>query len=81
VPFITIKAGAWLTLDTGGAESSTSCSEGKQEKTGSHVTRRRVLKPMPTYSNKDTPPNSTIPWAKHIQITTTTTTDIKIYII
>ena len=26
-----------------------------------------------TYSNKATPPNSTTPWAKHIQTTTITT--------
>jgi hypothetical protein len=42
----------------GGAESSASCSEGKQEKTGFQATRMRVLSPRPqwhTYSNKTTP--------------------------
>jgi hypothetical protein len=58
--------------DAGGAESSTSCSKGKQEKT--------VLKTMPTvthffqqghtYSNKAIPPNGATPWAKRIQTTT-----------
>jgi hypothetical protein len=33
---------------TGGAESSTSCSKGKQEKTNFQVARMRVLKPTPT---------------------------------
>jgi|UPI00001E498D hypothetical protein len=51
------------------AESSTSCSEGKQ-KTGFKVARIRVLKPMSTmthflqqghtYSNKATPDNVTL---------------------
>jgi hypothetical protein len=60
--------GAWQHpgwLGTGGAESSTSWSRGNQEKTGSHVARRRVSLPTPTvthflqqghtYSNKATP--------------------------
>ena len=65
---------------TGGAESSKSSSEGHQEKTGSHMVRRRVSLPTPTvthflnqghtYSNKATPSNSTTSWAKHIQTTT-----------
>jgi hypothetical protein len=64
---------------TGGAESSTSCSEGKQEKTGFQEARRRVSKPTPTvthflqqghtHSIKATPSSSAIPWAMHIQIT------------
>jgi hypothetical protein len=64
----------------GGAESSTSCSKDKQEKTGSHVARRKVLKPTTTvthflpqdhtYSNKATHPNSATPWTKHIQTIT-----------
>jgi len=47
------------------AESSTSCSQGKQEKTVSHVPKRRVSNPIPTgthffqqghtYSNKAIP--------------------------
>jgi len=55
----------------GGAESSTSSSEGHSKKTVSHVIRRRVSKPNPTvthflqqghtYSNKTTPPNSVTP--------------------
>jgi len=53
----------------------------KGNKRLSWVARRRVSKPTPsvthflhghTYSNKATPPNSTIPWAKHIQTTTLT---------
>jgi hypothetical protein len=79
---IAIKAGAWQNLvrhGAGGAESSTSCSEGKQ-KTGSHVVKRRdsLLTPMVTYflhqgyidSNKATPLNRTNPCIKYIQITT-----------
>jgi hypothetical protein len=64
----------------GGAESSTSCSKGKQEKTDSQAARRRVSKSTPTvtqvlqqgytYSKKATPPNSATLWAKHIQTTT-----------
>jgi hypothetical protein len=53
--------------------NSTSCSKGKQEKSGFQADRLRVLKPMPTghtSSNKATPPNGAIPWAKHIQTTT-----------
>ena len=63
---------------SGGAESSTSCSEGKQEKAGFQGARMRVLKPTGTrahflqqghtHSNKATPPNSGTPWTKHIQI-------------
>ena len=78
-----IKAGAWQCPGkhgAGGAESSTSCSESKQEKIGFQEAKRRVLKPMPTmthflqqghtYSDKSIPSNSVIPWAKHIQTTT-----------
>ena len=74
---------AWQYPDShgsGGAESSTSCSKVNQEKTGSHVVRRRISKPTPTvthfhqqghtYSNKSTPLNSATSWAKHIQTTT-----------
>ena len=42
---------AWQYLGrhgTGGAESSTSCSKGKQRKTALHAARRRVSKPIPT---------------------------------
>jgi hypothetical protein len=63
-----------------GTESSKSQSNCKQEKFGSYVARRWVLKPTPTmtyflqqghsYSNRITPPNSATPWAKHIQIIT-----------
>jgi hypothetical protein len=35
----------------GGAESSTSCSKEKQEKTVSHMGRRRVSKPTPIVTN------------------------------
>ena len=52
-PIIT-KAGAWqhpVGMDVEGAESSTSCSEGKQEKIGFPGTRMRVLKPMPTVAH------------------------------
>jgi hypothetical protein len=83
VQSIIIKAGAWQhpgRHGAGGAESSTSSSKGKQEKTSSEATRKRVSKPTPTvthffqqghtYSNKATPPNSAISRAKHIQTTT-----------
>jgi hypothetical protein len=35
----------------GGDDSSTSCSEGEQEKTVSHLTRRRVSKPTATVTH------------------------------
>jgi hypothetical protein len=64
----------------GGNESSISCSKGKQKKIGFQRARIRVSKSMPTmtyllqqghtYSNKATPPNRVIPWAKHIQTIT-----------
>jgi hypothetical protein len=44
----------------------------KPGKTVSQVARRRVSSPFPqrhTSSNKATPPNSAIPWTKHIQTT------------
>ena len=75
--------GTWQLLSRHGAkeaDNSTSFSEGKQEKTALQSFRMSVLKPTPTvtcflqqdhtYSNKASPPNSTIPWAKHIQTTT-----------
>jgi hypothetical protein len=76
VKFIIIKAGTWQHSGrhgARGAESSTSSSEGCQEKTGFQGARTRVLSPCPqwhTYSNKATPPNSSILWAKHIQTIT-----------
>jgi hypothetical protein len=83
VQSIITKVGAWQhpgRHDARGAESSTSCSKGKQEKTVSWAARRRVPKPTHpvthflqqdhNYSNKATPPSSTTPWAKHIQTTT-----------
>jgi hypothetical protein len=60
-------------------ESSTSCTEGRQEKTTLFQTaRRRISRPTPTvthflqhtYSNKAIPPNSATPWAKRTQTTT-----------
>jgi hypothetical protein len=52
----------WLTgsevqsiiIKAGGAESSTSSSEGHKEKTGSHMIRRKVLKP--THTSDTLPP-------------------------
>jgi hypothetical protein len=68
-----IKAGAWqcpCRHGAGGAENSTSSSEGYQEKTDSHMDRRVSL-PMPTmtyffqqdqtYFNTATPPHSVTP--------------------
>jgi hypothetical protein len=59
--------------------SSTSSSEAKQ-KTSFQAAKTRVLNYTPTvthflqqcyiYSNKVRPPNSFIPWTKHIQTTT-----------
>ena len=46
-----IKSGTWQhpgRNGVGGAESYTSCSEGKQEKTGFQEARTRVLQPIPT---------------------------------
>jgi hypothetical protein len=69
-----IKVGTWQHPGRHGvgAESSTSCSEGQEEKTGFQAARRTVVKPTPTvaqllqqdhtYSNKATPPNSATPW-------------------
>jgi len=67
-------AGAWQLPGmhlAGGAESSTSCLEGKQEKNVFQTARKRVSKPPPTvtqffqedhtYSNKTTPPHVLIP--------------------
>jgi hypothetical protein len=51
VQSIVIKVRAWQHLgrqDAGGDESSTSCSEGKQKKTGIQAARRKVSKPTPT---------------------------------
>jgi hypothetical protein len=61
---------------SGGAESSTSCSKGKWEKTGFQAARRKVSQsPLPQWhisSNKVTPPNSATLKTKHIQTTTET---------
>jgi hypothetical protein len=57
----------------GGAEHSTSSSEGIQEKTGFQGTRIRVSKPTPTvthFLHKATPPNSVTPWAKNVPTST-----------
>ena len=61
----------------GGTESSTLCSNGRQEKTGTHMARRRVSKPIPTVTHflqQATPPNSATPRGSigtiFIQITT-----------
>jgi len=51
---IIIKAGAWQCPGRhgiGGAESSISCSKGKQKKTGFQAARKRVLKPTPTVTH------------------------------
>ena len=77
VQSIIIKAGAWQCQGrhgSGGAESSTSGSEGQLEKTGFQEARREVSKHdrLPS-SNKaiPTPYLLTVPsWAKHIQATT-----------
>ena len=77
VQSIIIKAGAWQCQGrhgSGGAESSTSSSEGQLEKTGFQEARREVSKHdrLPS-SNKarPTPYLLTVPsWAKHIQATT-----------
>ena len=64
VQSIIIKAGAWQhpgRLGEGGAEGSTSSSEGCYETTGFQAAKKRVLKSMPT------PPSSATPWAKCIQ--------------
>ena len=76
---------AWQCLakhGPGGAESSTSCFEGKQERrlSVSQAARRRASKPTPTvthflqqghtYLKKARPSNSATPWAKYIQATT-----------
>jgi hypothetical protein len=61
------------------SESSTTCSEGKQEKTDFHMVRGRVSLLTPTvthfhqsytYSNKAIPANSVTPWTNHIQTIT-----------
>jgi len=66
---------AWQCLGwhgAGGAKNSTSCFKGKKAKTISHMTRRRVSKPIPHwhtsptrphFSFKATPSNSPIPLA------------------
>ena len=82
VQSIIIKVEAWQPPGrhvAGGAESSTSSSEGHQEKTVSQAARRLVLQPTPTvthflqqghtYSNKATPPNSATPCDKYFQTT------------
>ena len=77
VQSIIIKEGAWQCQGrhgSGGAESSTSSSEGQLEKTSFQEARREVSKHdrLPS-SNKaiPTPYLLTVPsWAKHIQATT-----------
>jgi len=64
----------------GGAESSTSSSEGCYQNTGFQAASMRVLKLIPTmthllqqgyiYFNRATPSNSATPWAKHTQTIT-----------
>ena len=54
VQSIIIKVGTWLHLGShgaGGAESSTSSSEGHYETTGFQAARMRVLKPTPTVTH------------------------------
>ena len=54
IQFIIIKAGTWQHPSrhgAGRAESSTSCSEGKQKKTGFQKARTRVIKTMPTLAH------------------------------
>jgi hypothetical protein len=54
VQSIIIKGGVWQhpgRHDGGGAESSTSSSKGKHEKTCFQVARTRVLKPTPTVTH------------------------------
>jgi hypothetical protein len=49
-----IKAGTWQHTGSHGigrAESSTSCSEDRQEETGFQEARRMVLKPLPTVAH------------------------------
>jgi hypothetical protein len=84
VQSIIVKLETWQHLGrhgAGGAESSTSSSEGSQEHTTIlQEARRRDSKPIPTvthflqqghtYSNKATVPNSATPWTKHIQTIT-----------
>ena len=61
VQSIIIKAGSWECpgrYGAGGAESSTSSSKGRQEKTGFQAAKTRILSPHPqwhTSSNKATP--------------------------
>ena len=61
-------------LEARGTEGSTSCSEGKWERTKClrQLGRRVSIKAHPTvtHSNKDTPPSSAPPWAKHMHTTT-----------
>jgi len=54
VQSIIIKVGTWQhpgRHGAGGAESSASSSEGRQEKTGFQAARMRVLKPVPTVTH------------------------------
>jgi len=48
---IIIWVGVWQHPGRHDTESSTSCSKGKQEKTGFQAARMRVLKPMPTMTH------------------------------
>jgi hypothetical protein len=80
VQSIIIMVGTWQcpgTQGAEGAESSTSSSNGHQEKTGFQAARMVALKPMSTmthflqeghtYANKTIPPNSATPWVKYFQ--------------
>jgi len=75
VQSITIKVGTWQHQgrhSAGGAESSTSSSEGCKENTGFQVSRMRVLKTTPTVthslqqghilSNRVIPSKAATPW-------------------
>jgi hypothetical protein len=85
VQSIIIKVGAWQCLSrhgAGDAKSSTSSSEGFQEKTDFHMVRRKVSLPTSIvthflqqghiYSKEATLPNNDTLWAKRIQTTTPT---------
>jgi hypothetical protein len=64
VQSIIIKAGAWQVWYRG-AESSTSSSKGRQDKTDFQTARSHFPQQGHTYSSKGTPL-----WAKYIQTTT-----------
>ena len=85
VQSIIIKVGTWQhpgRHGAGRAESSTSSSEGCQQKTDFQAAEMKVLKPTPTvthllqqghtYTNRATTSKSATPWAETIQTTTVT---------